>query len=141
MYDIQAYNSTSTLRLPLRKMRRVVQCVMEGEQIASAAVNVIVVNDVTIHELNNRFLNHDYVTDVLTFSLEEEAIEGEIYVCAQRAKQQATEYGVSFTNELMRLAAHGALHLAGYNDESDVQRQQMKELEDRYMDLASEKFQ
>lgn len=133
MLTIEAYNTTSIVRLPLAKMRRAVQHVFEGEGIAEGAVTIVLVDDTTIHEMNKTYLQHDYPTDVITFSLDEEPLSGEIYISAETARNQAEEYGVSVTNELMRLAAHGALHLAGYDDANDEGRAQMRRLEDKYI--------
>jgi probable rRNA maturation factor len=136
MFTIEAYNTTSIARVPLAKMRRAVHNVLEGEGITEATVNIVVVDDVSIHEMNKTYLQHDYPTDVITFSLDEEGLSGEIYISAETAREQAKEYGVSFTNELMRLAAHGALHLAGYDDASDEERARMRQLEDTYIGVS-----
>lgn len=136
MFTIEAYNTTSIARIPLARMEKAVRNVLEGEGIEEGVVNIVVVDDVSIHEMNKTYLQHDYPTDVITFSLDEEGLSGEIYISAETAREQATEYGVSFTNELMRLAAHGALHLAGYDDASDEQRARMRQLEDKYIGVS-----
>lgn len=136
MVTIEAYNTTSIARIPLAKMRRAVQHVFEGEGITEGTVNIVVVDDVSIHEMNKTYLQHDYPTDVITFSLDEEGLSGEIYISAETAREQAKEYEVSLTNELMRLAAHGALHLAGYDDASDEERARMRQLEDTYIGVS-----
>ncbi len=135
MLTIEAYNTTSIARIPLARMRRAVRNVLEGEKIRKAEVNVVVMDDQAIHEMNRTYLNHDYPTDVITFYLDEQPLTGEIYISAETARTQAAEYGVSFTNEMMRLAAHGALHLAGYDDATEEEREQMRKLEDRYIAL------
>lgn len=135
MLTIEAYNATSIARIPLARMRRAVRSVFEGEKIRKAEVNIIVMDDQAIHEMNRTYLNHDYPTDVITFYLDEQPLTGEIYISAETARHQAAEYGVSFTNEMMRLAAHGALHLAGYDDATEEERERMRKLEDRYIAL------
>jgi probable rRNA maturation factor len=74
-------------------------------------------------------------TDVLTFELSEpkDELEGEIYICLDQARRQATEYKVNMTEEIARLAVHGILHLAGYDDRTKSGRSQMKKLEDRML--------
>lgn len=135
MLEIRTFNTTDIPRIPLRKLQRVAESVFKGEGIEEASLNIIVVDDQAIHELNKRFLRHDYPTDVLTFCLEEDTIEGEVYICAETARRQANEYGVSLTNEMMRLAAHGTLHLVGYNDATEQQRETMTRLENKYIQL------
>ena len=135
MLTIEAYNTTSIARVPLARMCRAVRNVLEGEKIGKAEVNIIVMDDKAIHEMNRTYLNHDYPTDVITFYLDEQPLTGEIYISAETAREQAQHYGVSFTSEMMRLAAHGALHLAGYDDATDEEREHMRKLEDRYIAL------
>lgn len=93
-------------------------------------INIIFVNNNYIAGLNNKFLGKNYATDVLSFNLSDanEAL-GEVYVSLEQAKTQATEYNVSFQNELSRLVAHGVYHLLGYDDRTETERQVMAEKE------------
>ncbi len=83
-------------------------------------VSVAVVDDETIHDLNRQFLDHDYPTDVLSFTLEDEPprLEGEIIVSLDTAIRHAAEVGWSAADELLLYVAHGALHLAGFRDKN-----------------------
>lgn len=137
-FEIYIFNDTEKQRIPRTKMRRVIENVLRGEKwrkkpIESATVNVILVDDAKIHAMNNEFLRHDYPTDIITFPLEEDCIDGELYISLDTAAKQAEDYGVSLTNELMRLAAHGTLHLVGYDDATEAERKQMSRLEDYYI--------
>ena len=120
-------------------MTEAIKRVFEGEKnqrkVSEIKVNVIYLNDDEIHNMNKEFLSHDYPTDVITFTLEENPLEGEIYIGAGVAKDQAREYRVSVRNECLRLAVHGALHLCGYEDNTDKKRQEMHLLENKYMKL------
>jgi probable rRNA maturation factor len=107
-----------------------------GQYVESASVSVVIVDDERIHAMNNEFLQHDYPTDIITFPMDDAAVDGEMYISIETAQRQAKEYGVSLTNELMRLAAHGTLHLVGYDDATDSQRAIMSYLEDTYMNEA-----
>lgn len=104
----------------------------------NAVINVIILDDSKIRELNNLYLSHDYPTDIITFTLEENPVEGEIYIGAGVAAQQAKDYGVTLTDELMRLAVHGILHLAGYNDDTTEKRAAMNLLETFYINVQSQ---
>jgi rRNA maturation RNase YbeY len=134
-FQIHIFNDTHHKPVPRRKMHRVIENVLCGEGIGEASVSVVLVDDNRIHAMNKEFLQHDYPTDIITFPLEDDNIDGEMYISIDTACRQAAEYGVSLTNELMRLAAHGTLHLAGYDDASAEERAQMSALEDKYMTL------
>lgn len=97
-------------------------------------VSVVFVNSRYCKSINKKYLNHDYVTDVMSFTLEERpTLEGEIYVNLDRARQQAREYNVSVANELARLVIHGTLHLIGYDDQKERERRKMKIVEERHV--------
>jgi probable rRNA maturation factor len=104
-----------------------------------ADVGIIFVDDHGIRELNKKYLNHDYVTDVISFPVDEVdgVIEGEIYICLQQADRQAREYKISLKNEVSRLAIHGMLHLVGYEDTTPEQRAVMRMKEDRYLEMLN----
>lgn len=99
-------------------------------------VSVAVVDDETIHELNNQFLQHDYPTDVLSFVLEDEPprLEGEIVVSVDTARQHAAEAVWSPDDELALYIVHGALHLAGYRDKSPGDAAEMRQAEAMVLD-------
>lgn len=130
---INIINSSSTKFLPKKKCNDAIFNTLLGENITQAEINVIYVDDQEIHNINKEFLNHDYPTDVITFPLEEDSVEGEIYISADTAKMQAIEYKVSLENEIIRLAIHGTLHLLGYDDHSADERQAMHLLENKYL--------
>lgn len=136
-YKIFIFNSSNRTKLPIKKVSHLLEGVLKGESILSANLNVIYVNNDEILSLNKEYLNHDYYTDVITFSLMEEdikgKIDGEVYICVDVADEQAKDYKVSLTNELSRLAIHGCLHLCGYDDKDDDSKNKMRELENFYL--------
>ncbi|GDX64617.1 MAG: rRNA maturation RNase YbeY [Ignavibacteria bacterium] len=131
--QVQVFNDSNQKPVPRTKIQEVVRRVFASEGIKEAEVNVIIVTDERIHELNIEFLKHDYPTDVITFPISEDPLEGEVYISADTARNQAVEYGVTLTEEILRLAAHGALHLAGYDDSTPEGKKQMSVLETKYM--------
>lgn len=135
-YNIQIFNSSNSKFLPIKKSITHIEKVLKSEKIHQANINVVYVDNEEILSLNKEFLNHDYYTDVITFSLIEESgkeIDAEIYICVDVAKDQAEEYKVSLTNELLRLCIHGTLHLCGYNDKTEEENKKMRQLENRYL--------
>ena len=129
--------------LPLKKdeVRKLLIIVSEGEKTDVTSLGVIFVGAEHIRDLNSRFLNHDYETDVITFPLHTagESIEGEIYICAKIAEKQAVNFNVSYREELMRLIVHGMLHLAGYNDTKNIERKNMMNIGEKYLDCYIKK--
>lgn len=101
-------------------------------------IHIIFVDDAAITELNQEFLHKDDVTDVIAFDLSESdaALEGEVYVCLTQAVQQAEEYGTDFENETSRLVIHGVLHLLGHLDGTELERDGMHRLENRYLGIS-----
>jgi probable rRNA maturation factor len=132
-FVINIYNTTDYRRLPKSRLIKTVESALKGENIKQAEIRIIFVDDREIHDLNTKFLGHDYPTDVITFPFDEENLEGEIYISVDTAQRQAADYGVTLGNELRRLAVHGALHLAGYDDDTDEKRAKMNDLETKYI--------
>jgi probable rRNA maturation factor len=132
-HDVTVINAHPRTRLRREEIARKVAQVLRGEKVGTAQVNIVLVSDDDLLEMNRTHLAHDYYTDVITFTLEEKPLEGEIYISIDRARDQASEYGVGLYEEIQRLAIHGALHLAGYNDANSAEREEMRRLEDRYL--------
>lgn len=136
-YLINVFNSSKRRKLPIKKVSQYLENVLLGEKISKAVINVIYVNNDEILRLNQSFLSHDYLTDVITFSLLEdgEGIDGEVYICVDVAEEQSKTYNVSLSNELFRLAIHGTLHLCGYDDNTEKNKSKMRELENLYLGI------
>jgi rRNA maturation RNase YbeY len=138
MIGVNIFNDTDRKRLPKRCIKELVADVLKSNKIVNAEVNIIYVNDDTILDINKKFLKHNYVTDVITFDLGEvKKLIAEIYISADTAERQTKDYKVSLKNELKRLAVHGALHLAGYDDTTKAQRAQMTKLENKFLGIEN----
>jgi probable rRNA maturation factor len=124
-----------SLPIDRRRLRRAVREVLQGEGIAGGEVSVAVVDDAEIHELNRRYLQHDYPTDALSFVLERRDgyVEGQIVVSAQTAQRTAPRFGWSGEDELLLYVVHAALHLAGYDDSTPQQAAHMRRHEEQYL--------
>ncbi|HOV91531.1 MAG TPA: rRNA maturation RNase YbeY [Candidatus Kapabacteria bacterium] len=133
MIDVEIFNETKRKYLPFKKIMDVANLIFEEYNIKDAKIRIVFIYDNEIKEINNRFLHHNSPTDVLSFNFEEENLEGEIYISIETAEQQAKEYKVSLTNELLRLLIHGILHLLGYEDNTIKKRKIMHNLEDKYL--------
>jgi len=134
MLDVIVANTHQKLRAPNARIRDAVRFVLQKEGVSTAELAVVFVTSRRSRLLNREFLQHDYVTDVISFPLEERPrIEGEIYVNLDRARQQALRYGVGFANEILRLVVHGTLHLLGYDDTTTRSAEVMHERQERYV--------
>jgi rRNA maturation RNase YbeY len=131
--EVEVINAHPRTRLRKERIASGVERALRGQKIRAAQVNVILVDDEELLRMNREHLRHDYYTDVITFTIEEKPLEGEIYISVDRAREQAAEYRVGLYEEVTRLAIHGALHLAGHDDATDAQREGMRRLEDRYL--------
>ena len=99
-------------------------------------ITLLFTDDENLTDLNRRYFAIDAPTDVISFDLtdDDEAREGEIYISVETAVENAQEYGVTLANELCRLAAHGVLHLLGYDDATENDRLQMTFLENKALE-------
>ena len=90
-----------------------------------------------MHDLNRRFLQHDYPTDVLSFALEQEGdlLDGELIVSHEYAAREAARYAWPPDDELLLYAIHGALHLVGYDDLNPAAKREMRAAEAKYLAL------
>ena len=135
--EVEVNNQQTTMSADVDRLVELVCEVLQGEGVRSASISVALVDDATIRRLNRQYLNHDYATDVLSFPLQEkdDFLEGEIVISGQTAARMAARYGWSAGGELMLYAVHGCLHLVGYDDATDRQRQRMRQTEQKYLRL------
>lgn len=122
--NIEVFNEINEdLSKELDELKELLKNVCKDEKLSNGEFNVIIVNEEKIHDLNREYRGIDRVTDVISFALEDDKsfnIEdyrmlGDIYICLNKVKEQANEYGHSFKRELSFLAIHGLLHLLGYD--------------------------
>src|SRR5436190_11765550 len=106
-----------------KRMRETVRTVLEGEGVTDAEISLAFVDNPTIHRLNQRYLNHDEPTDVLSFPLSEpntRKLAGELVIGAEVGREQADRRGHDVQAELALYVIHGLLHLCGYDEHTDA---------------------
>jgi len=122
--NIEVFNQTDEeLEDELRDLYNLLNNICVDEKLGDGEFNIIIVGLDKIHELNKEYRNIDRPTDVISFALEDDdtfnvsgyRMLGDIYICLDKTKEQAIEYGHSFKRELSFLAVHGLLHLLGYD--------------------------
>jgi len=111
-----------------------IQKVIIDEKRKEGEINYIFCDDEFLHKLNVEFLNHDTLTDIISFdnSVGKE-LHGDIFISIERVKENANAYDVSFLNELHRVMVHGILHYCGYNDKDEDDALVMREKENVYL--------
>ena len=128
MNEVTIYNETDEEFTYSDIIEKVVNKAFETEDIKKASCSIIIVDNTFIHKLNKEYRGIDRVTDVISFALEDDKsmiipddirLLGDIYICLDKAKEQAKEYGHSLERELCFLAVHGVYHLLGYDHENE----------------------
>lgn len=100
-------------------------------------ISFIFCSDSYLLEINKKYLNHDYYTDIITFDyVENNIISGDIFISCERVKENSKVFNTEFLNELYRIIIHGVLHLCGYKDESKKDKLLMTKKEDLYLNLV-----
>ena len=111
-----------------------IQDIVESENKKLGKINIILSTDKHLLDLNQRFLGHNYFTDVIAFGTNRKnIINGEVFISYERIGINAINYQEEFARELYRVIAHGVLHLIGFNDKSKRDKEIMTEKEDTYM--------
>lgn len=99
-------------------------------------INYIFCDDDHLLQVNKDFLNHDYYTDVITFDyVKGKTISADIFVSLPRILDNSSTLSNAFNSELLRVLAHGVLHLCGYKDKTDEEITEMRQKEDYYLSI------
>ncbi|SHI29974.1 rRNA maturation RNase YbeY [Arenibacter nanhaiticus] len=110
--------------------------VVASENSSCGPLEYIFCDDEYLLKINQEYLAHDTYTDIITFQYSEgSSISGDIFISVERVRENAKEYGVDFDQELLRVMAHGVLHLLGYKDKSDREAALMREKENEKIKL------
>ena len=131
---IQVHHDHPALQVDLPLVRSLIDAILLGEQREAGSLNVVLTHNQVVRALNEKWLDHMFDTDVLSFALGEgDRIEGEIYVNMDFAQEHCGRFGATFVQESCRYVAHGLLHLCGYKDTTEADRAAMRQLEDSYL--------
>jgi len=119
------------------ELRKWLTTVVESEGRVAGTLNLILCDDDILSELNYKYLKHKTLTDILTFSFEDQGgrLTGDIFISVPRVKENAIKFNQKVEDELHRVMVHGLLHLAGYNDMSSQDKIEMTKKEDYYLGL------
>ena len=99
-------------------------------------ISIIFCSDNYILDVNMRYLQHDYFTDIITFDYcEGDRLSGDLFISIDSVRENALYYGAEFEDELNRVMVHGLLHLIGYDDHTEEEQKVMRGKEDYYLSL------
>ena len=140
MINIEVTNDyNSNLSYDRKSIKYLFEQVFNKENIHSAKLSLILSNRKYLNELKKEYFGLDYFTDVIAFNLNEknENINGEIYVSIDDIILNSKQFNQSINQEFKRIIIHGLLHVLGYNDDTDKNKNNMTKLENKYMSFIS----
>jgi len=118
------------------KIRIWIEEVIKKEKKIVGDITYIFCDDDYLLERNKEFLNHNTLTDIITFNYcIDNNISSDIMISIDRVKENSTIFENSFNEELKRVMIHGILHLIGYNDKSEEEEELMRKKEDFYLNM------
>ena len=107
---------------------------IENESLSVGEINYIFCDDEYLHKINVDYLNHDTLTDIISFDYSQgDVVSGDIFISVERVKDNAQDFNVTFDNELLRVMIHGIMHYCGYKDKSEEEAKVMRSKEDYYI--------
>ncbi|HLP63292.1 rRNA maturation RNase YbeY [Flavobacterium sp.] len=113
-----------------------VSAIIESENKKEGEINYIFCDDDYLLEINQQYLDHDTLTDIISFDYSVgNELHGDIFISIERVRENAEEFNVSFDEELKRVMAHGVLHYCGYKDKTESDEQLMRSKEDEKIKL------
>ena len=128
------YENIQPLKLRKSIIKKYVNRLILNELLIPGNLNIIFCTDVHLLEMNKQYLDHDYYTDILTFNyVEDNKISGDLFISYDRIKENAENYQTKIKWEIMRVIFHGVLHLVGYDDKTEAEKEIMRQKEDFYL--------
>lgn len=137
-----AFFGETPFKFPFKKnaVKQWVKLLLEKESKKVGNINYIFCDDAYLHNINVTYLQHDTLTDIITFDYNEgEVVHSDIYISVERVRENAGIFGVNFEDELLRVLAHGLLHLCGYKDKTEADSAMMRTKEEEAMKLYNDK--
>lgn len=123
------------------KVKQWIAAVIQGRGKAVGNVNYLFCDDEYLLDVNQRYLNHDTFTDIITFDyVAGGLISGDILISTERVGENAEKFGMPFEHELHRVVIHGVLHLLGQGDKSDAEAAEMRRQEEEALALWNDMF-
>ena len=116
------------------KLIELLKKLLADEDMLLGKLNYAFVPREKIVDINKRYLNHHYSTDIITFDyVEDNVVSGEVFICDEEVIENAQRFKVDLESEFVRVCVHGLLHLVGFSDSSEEETATMREMEGRYL--------
>ncbi|WP_370397781.1 rRNA maturation RNase YbeY [Tenacibaculum dicentrarchi] len=129
------YETDFQLKNEEKTAQWILNCI-EKEGFELGEINYVFCDDTYLHKMNVEFLQHDTLTDIISFDYTlGKLVGGDIFISIERVKENAEEFNVLFENELHRVIIHGVLHYMKYNDKTDEEKQLMRSKENDSLKL------
>ncbi|MBZ0200404.1 MAG: rRNA maturation RNase YbeY [Ignavibacteriaceae bacterium] len=126
-----------SVKCPIGKVgvHKAINILKKHHQVSIASLIINFVSPEQIKEINAEYLNHHYVTDIITFNYSgsNTDLDGEIFISPDEAAKNAKSYKIDFDNELKRLVVHGFLHLLGFDDKTRREKLIMRNMENQLL--------
>lgn len=128
------YEDIIPIKLSKTHINKNVKYLINNEIKKIGHISLIFCSDNYLLDINIKYLNHNYFTDIITFNyVEGEIISGDLFISIDRVKENAIEFETIWIKELYRVIFHGLLHLIGYNDKTEEEKKIMRIKEDLYL--------
>ena len=112
---------------------------IEKEEFELGEINYVFCDDTYLHKMNVEFLQHDTLTDIISFDYTlGKLVGGDIFISIERVKENAEDFNVLFENELHRVIIHGVLHYMKYKDKTEAEKQIMRTKENDSLKTLNE---
>ncbi len=116
------------------QLSRWISSVIVSEGCTEDEINYVFCDDEYLHKLNVEFLNHDTLTDIISFDYSMgKTLQGDIFISVERVEDNAKDFEVEFMEELQRVLVHGILHYCGYKDKTEEEAKLMRSKENFYL--------
>jgi rRNA maturation RNase YbeY len=134
-----SYNSENTFQIQNESLlSQWLEQVIISEEKKIGEINFVFCDDDYLHKMNVEFLNHDTLTDIISFDYTVgKIIQGDIFISTERVADNATDFKVNFKEELHRVMVHGILHYCGYKDKTEEDANMMRSKEDYYLKMLA----
>ena len=139
MEGLQFFSEEIDFSLPSTETTEAwISSILQSHDAAVESVNFIFCSDDYLLEVNRSYLQHDYYTDIITFDnreYDDDPLESDIFISIDRVRDNAQDRSIPFEKELHRVIIHGLLHLIGWNDKTEEEKQAMREKEEACLSL------
>ncbi len=134
-------SSGKKIRMNKLLVHNIVSLLRTEMKFTISSLEINFVDDDLILEINKKYLEHNFTTDIITFNYsgENDNLDGEIFISIDDAACNARKFKCSTDTELLRLIVHGILHLLGFDDQNKEDKKEMKKVENRLVKLFHEK--